>query len=109
MGNHGEVFRASLSLPAQFETLEGHGWVNVAVKFADTHEKARNHFNVEVDVYRLLSGPSCNFLNKDWTGYVVQCGEGYGYDKHKPVTAVPLRAVVPKFFGYYEPAERVLK
>jgi len=108
-GFHGTVFRASLSLPEPYETIQGDEVVNIVVKIVNDNSKAREHFNREVDAYNLLSRPSHNFLQKDWTGYVA-CTGSYGYMSTQmraglQPTAAPLRAVVPKFFGLYEPVE----
>lgn len=108
-GSHGTVFRASLSLSEPYETIQGDEVVNIVVKIVNDNSKAREHFNREVDAYSLLSRPSHNFLQKDWTGYVA-CTGSYGYMSTQmraglQPTAAPLRAVVPKFFGLYEPVE----
>ena len=105
-GSHGTVFRACLSLPEPYETIQGFNAVNVVAKMVGNDLSARKHFDREVEAYSLFSGPSSDYLQSDWTGYVA-CTGRYGYVDSQmrhglQPTAAPLRAVVPKFFGSYE-------
>ena len=105
-GSHGTAFRALLSLPEPYESIQGHRAVNVVVKFSGYSTEARLHYKAEADTYSLLSREPWSCLQNDWTGYVA-CKGNYGYigsqiRANEAPTAAPLKAVVPKFFGSYE-------
>jgi hypothetical protein len=92
VGSHSKVYRSSLKLPEALVSTE----VTVAAKLASHNEKSRQMLFDEGRIYDAF--PS--HLMEDWTGFNLL---PMYLRHHIEEFIVPCTAVVPKFYGYYEP------
>ncbi|KAJ7263132.1 hypothetical protein B0H12DRAFT_294139 [Mycena haematopus] len=91
VGNHSAVFRAALRLPAPLSAAGSPtGEVAVAAKTGFSGSEARGLLRNEGKIY----GAFPKHLQEDWCGLNLVAPIAH---------PVPVRAVVPKFYGYYVP------
>ncbi|EPT03271.1 hypothetical protein FOMPIDRAFT_1116483 [Fomitopsis schrenkii] len=89
-GHHSTVRRAPLQLPPPLSAFGQHRMVTVAAKRSFGNISARRFLRHEASIFNLLP----RHLQEEYCGYNLV----------SPIRhPVPVRAVVPKFFGYYVP------
>lgn len=94
VGNHSLVHHAPLTLPKPLTAHSRNGRVMVAAKSAFSRPSARELLQNEAKIYNWFP----KHLMEDWCGY----------NHVSPVKdPVPVRPVVPKFYGYYVPVRVV--
>ncbi|KAJ7113014.1 hypothetical protein C8R44DRAFT_882050 [Mycena epipterygia] len=90
VGHHSVVHRAALRLPSPLGAHSPAGEVTVAAKMGFPGDEARQLLLNEGKIYDAFP----KHLMEDWCGFNLVA----------PIThPVPVRAVVPKFYGYYVP------
>jgi hypothetical protein len=92
VGSHSKVYRSSLRLPEALVSTE----VTVAAKLAFHNEESRQMLFNEGKIYDAFPP----HLMEDWTGFNLLPAD---LRHHIDGFIVPCTAVVPKFYGYYEP------
>lgn len=97
-GHHSSVYRAPFVPPQPLTTnsRSKDGSVTVIAKMAFCSGDAREHLETDARILNLLSSDKHRHLQQEWCGLNMVRGL---------LNAVPIGAVVPKFYGYYKPAE----
>ena len=90
VGNHSNVYRATLTLPKGLSARTPDGKVTVAAKTAFPRSEHRTLFHNEAKIFNSFP----RHLSEEWCGY----------NMVSPLSwPVPVGPVVPKFYGYYLP------
>jgi len=90
VGNHSNVYRATLTLPIGLSARTPDGKVTVVAKTAFPHSEHRALFRNEAKIFDSFP----KHLSEEWCGY----------NMVSPLSwPVPVGPVVPKFYGYYMP------
>ena len=90
VGNHSNVYRATLTLPKGLSARTPDGKVTVVAKTAFPHSEHRNLLHNEAKIFNSFP----KHLSEEWCGY----------NMVSPLSwPVPVGPVVPKFYGYYMP------
>ena len=92
VGHHSLVFQSALTLPLPLTANTPSGEVRVAAKLAFARPGEREMLEKEAVIYNKFP----KHLMETWSGYNLVTPHKY---------PVPVDPVVPKFFGYYVPAD----